>query len=439
VLDLWSKNDSRRTYTCAWYDLLGRKLTEADYGDNGSAALTRPSLPPAPNGSDNILITAHTFNPAGDPFETTDNKGRKTRRVFDDVGHVVQTIENYVDGTPGESDMDTDRLTETLYDSAGRMSQLIAHNPKGAGLGVEQQVTRYVYGTNANLSSPAIWRNDLLVAEIYPDSDDVYIPEAANGSKLGNGPDGTYDRVQYTYDYASRRLTVKEQRGVVRTFYYDSYGRYYRDKVTTLPSGVDGYVRQIDLAFDSLSRVQYIRGYNGSTKRNEVKVTYDGWGNQITDEQAHAGSVGTGTPAYQVAYEEGAVGGEAKYVRVASCTYPNGRVVYRTYGSAGSAGDRIGRLQSLADDASGAVALARYTYLGAAGVVRVAHPQVSGGLNLDYGTNGDPTGWDRLGRVTDQKWVKDGGTNVMRHQHAYDRTGNVRYRDDLVLTSNNDE
>jgi hypothetical protein len=93
----------------------------------------------------------------------------------------------------------------------------VAHNPKGSGLGVEQQVTQYIYGTNANLSNPAIWRNDLLVAEIYPDSDDTYDPGAPNGAKLANGPDGIYDRIEYTYEYASRRSTVKDQRTSVRT------------------------------------------------------------------------------------------------------------------------------------------------------------------------------------------------------------------------------
>jgi len=39
-----------------------------------------------------------------------------------------------------------------------------------------------------------------------------------------------------------------------------------------------------------------------------------------------------------------------------------------------------------------------YTYPGAGTITRVAHPAVSGGLTLTYGSNGDYAGWARLAR-----------------------------------------
>jgi YD repeat-containing protein len=198
----WSAGDSRRTYKCAWYDELHRPTYEVDYGTNNGTALTRPIDPPEPNSSDNYVVTKTRYNMQALPHwvRVTDNKGHIAERTFDALARVTKTIENYVDGVVSGSEMDTDRTTERVYDAGGRLSEIVAHNAKGTS--VEQQRTRYVYGTDANQSKPAIYRNDLLVAEIYPDSDDTYNPNGGAGSKLGNGADATYDRVEYTYDYA---------------------------------------------------------------------------------------------------------------------------------------------------------------------------------------------------------------------------------------------
>jgi len=185
----WAETDSRRTYVARWYDLADRLVAEADYGRNGGAALSRPASPPAPNSSDGYIVTAYEYNSGGHLYRVTDNKGRITEREFDLLGRESKRIENRVDGTPGETELATDRVTERVYDSAGRLWKLVAKNPKGAGQGVEDQVTQYVYGTDANQASPAVFRNDVLVAEIYPDSDDTYNAGGAAGAKLGNGAD----------------------------------------------------------------------------------------------------------------------------------------------------------------------------------------------------------------------------------------------------------
>ncbi|HIC89127.1 MAG TPA: hypothetical protein EYP04_06965, partial [Anaerolineae bacterium] len=63
------------------------------------------------------------------------------------------------------------------------------------------QVTTYVYGTP--LAASAVARADALRAEIYPDSDDTADP-------LGDGPDGVYDRIEYTYNRQGERVAKKD-------------------------------------------------------------------------------------------------------------------------------------------------------------------------------------------------------------------------------------
>ncbi len=436
----WTEANSRRTYTAAWFDLAKRMTDFADYGRNGGATFTRPGTAPGVPASDTsygYIIVKYQFDSGGRQYRVTDNKGRITERTFDHLARATKSVENYVNGTPTETELDTDRTTETVFDTSGRLSQEKAHNPKGSGAGVEIQTTTYVYGTDANQATPAVWRNDVLVAEIYPDSDDTYTPGNPAGSKLGNGTDATYDRVEYTYDYSSRKLTWKLPLTTLHTYNYDSVGRLLSDVATTLGSGVNGAVRRIEYGYDDLSRALTVSSYSatsGGTLRNQVRYSYDGWGNEQTCEQGHEGTA-TGAPSFQKAFADGAVSGEAKYVRHSHSYYPNGRVVYRNYPAAGTVGDKLSRVDNVANDASGTLKFAQMTYLGIGSVVKIARPQVSGGLNLDLGIGtGNPAGWDDFGRVDDQKWQSDAAVIKDRYQYAYDRTGSRMFRDNLTAT-----
>jgi hypothetical protein len=61
-------------------------------------------------------------------------------------------------------------------------------------------------------------------------------------------------------------------------------------------------------------------------------------------------------------------------------------------------------------------------------VVKVAHPAVSGGLNLTYGTGGTYGGFDDFGRVVDQTWEDDASSDLDRYTYGYDRNSNRLYR-----------
>jgi RHS repeat-associated protein len=432
----WSETNSRRSYTATWYDQADRTTGQADYGRNGGVALSRPGSPPAP--ADAYIVTTFAYNAAGRQYRVTDNKARILELSFDMVSRNTKAVDNYVDGTSTETELDTDRTTEWVYDGSGRLSQLKAHNPKGLGNGVEIQTTTYGYGTDANLASPAVWRNDVLVGEIYPDSDDTFNPAGAAGAKFGNGADSTYDRVEYTYEYSGRKLSRKLQDTTLHTYTYDSVGRLFTDQATTLGAGIDGAVRRFEYAYDSLSRPLTVSSYSAvsaGTLLNQVRYTYDGWGNETKCEQGHEGTA-TGAPSFQKTFLDGAVlpNPEAKYVRVSQMTYPNARIVYWNYPSSG-VGDKLSRVDNIANDSSGTLKFAQMTYLGIGSVIKRAHPGITGGLNLDLGTGtGNPGGWDDLGRIDDQKWQNDAATVKDRYQYGYDRTSNATFRDNLTAT-----
>jgi RHS repeat-associated protein len=436
----WTAAKSRRTFGAQWFDPANRMTDVVDYGNNGGSTFTRPATPPAPNTSNNYLVTHYDFDAGGRQNKTTSNLARVTQETFDGLGRTTKKVENFSGtGVPVETDLDLNRTTLLVFDASGRLSQLTALNPKGTGLGVESQITQYVYGTIANQAAPAVFRNDIMVAEIYPDSDDTYNPAGAAGSQLGNGTDGVYDRTEYTYDFASRKSTMKDQRGALHTYAYDTAGRWSSDTVTTLPSGVDGSILRAGRAYDSLSRPQLATNYSdtgGTTVVNQVKYTYDGWGNTIKDEQEHAGAVVPGTTAaYQIAYADGGSGGVGKYIRPASMTYPNGRAVYLNYPAAGSTsvGDHLSRVDNIANDSSGTSQFAQYTYLGTNVIGQINHPLVTNGLQLLVATGGNPAQWDNFGRVLDQEWKATTGTVIHdRYKHTYDRESNRLTRDVLA-------
>jgi YD repeat-containing protein len=165
--------------------------------------LTHAPLRPdvVPERSDTLLVGSLEYDARGQAFKTVDPAGRQTRQFFDDAGRNVKTVRNYVDGLVDASHADEDVTVETRFTADGQLATLTARNPATG-----DQVTRYVYGTTLNDS--AVARADLLRAEIYPDSDDTTDP-------LGDGPDGVYDRVQYTYNRQGQRLTKTDQNGTV--------------------------------------------------------------------------------------------------------------------------------------------------------------------------------------------------------------------------------
>ena len=72
------------------------------------------------------------------------------------------------------------------------------------------------YGTDKGGITPAVYRNDLVRAEIYPDSDDT--------TGLGDGTDGVYDRIELKYNRQGQRIELKDQLASVHTYELDKLG-----------------------------------------------------------------------------------------------------------------------------------------------------------------------------------------------------------------------
>lgn len=432
-----------------WYDAADRLLATADYGRDGGDGGTRliwassghsyidadsDGIPTAidaaqdaapglsnftgPNDTSYLWIyTTYAYDAAGRLQDVTDNANRKTRTLYDLAGRKTSVIENYVNGTVGNAEYDSDRTTNYVYDSYGRLSQQIAKSPNGSS--VDDQVTKHLYASDIDRS----W----LSYTLYPDSADTFTTSSGKAT-ITSGSDHTTS----TFDRLGRVVTSTDQRGVTHTYTYDTAGRLSSDSIGTssLPSGVDGTVRSITYTYDDASRIETVSSKDAAgTVLNQIKHVYGQWGQVIRTYQEHDGAVNTGsTPYIKYTYSDGASGGEAKYVRLTQVDYPtsNGtsigtfKYVFST-STVGSAADYLANIQ----DGNSNI-LAQYQYLGEKLERQILHPQVNGGLMLNFGTQGGGYGnWDRFYRVKRTQWQNSANTRQFEDRlYTYDRMGN---------------
>jgi RHS repeat-associated protein len=402
---------ARVSYTASYYDKANRPSATAQVGTNGGSAYTRPSS--VPSRSDTVLVVESAYNSAGWVETTTDPRGLVGKTFYDNLGRTTKTVENYVDGTPSNSD---DKTTEYTYDGSGHVLTLKA----SLASGYEQ--TQWVYGT-ASGTSDDITSNDLQKETRYPDQ--------------SSGNASSTDKIASAVNALGQTKGYTDRSGNIHALTFDVLGRVVSDAVSTLGSGVDGTVRRIEIGYDPLGNVSFQTSFDansGGNIVNQAQREFNGLGQLVTEYQSHSGAVNTSTtPKVQYAYSE--MSGGANHSRPANMTYPNGKVLTFNYGS--GLNDTISRLSSLSDTTG---SLESYDYLGLATIVRRAHSQP--GVDLTYikqsgesdGDAGDQyTGLDRFGRVVDQRWIKTStGTATDRFKYGYDRDGNVLWRDNLV-------
>jgi hypothetical protein len=158
---------------------------------------------------------------------------------------------------------------------------------------------------------------------------------------------------------------------------------------------------------------------------------------RVTESQSHTGAVNVSTtPKVEYTYADGS----SNTIRPTGMTYPNGRAVTYSYGTAGTLGDLTSRVTELNEGASTRV---EYGYLGLSGVVTTRYPEpgvtytlvgTAGGVDSDTGDIYH--GLDRFGRVKDAYWHKaSGSVDVARIQYGYDRASNRTWRYDAVARS----
>jgi len=419
---------ARVSYVAMWPDVVGRTQATANYGTNGGSALTRPST--VPTRSDTILVMTTTFNDDGEGYKRIDPAGTEMREEFDDAGRRTKRIENYTDGDPTSGTSDQDRTVEFTYNADGLMATLTARQSSAPA----DQTTTYVHGTT--LTKSGVARGDLLRAIIYPDSDDVDDP-------LGDGADGTYDRIEYAYNRQGQAITMKDQNGTVHAFDYDGLGRPTQDRVTTVGTEIDSDVLRIATTYEVRGMVEHRTSYDNATAGmgsvvNDVQFAYNDFGQLVTEYQAHAAAVDTGTsPKVQYAHADGS----ANHARLTKITYPDGRIVRYEYDSGDD--DNLSRVSFLADDNMGAVGthLAEYAYLGLGTIVQVDYTEPDLLFDLAHGAGDDPyDGLDRFDRVVDLLWDDYGSSsNAERVLHGYDRAGNRLWRENPVAQANSQD
>ena len=129
------------------------------------------------------------------------------------------------------------------------------------------QITRYIYGSSINAVAPLIHRNDLLAAEIFPDS----------------CPNDPFDRVTYSYNRVGERIFKRDQNGTTHEYHYDNLGRLLHDNTPTLGDGVNNSVRRISTVFTPDGHHDRITSYDNPNVgqgniTNQIVYEYDSCG-----------------------------------------------------------------------------------------------------------------------------------------------------------------
>ena len=417
-----------RSYTASWYDGIGRPVANADIGTNGGQTWTRPTTVPDRSGT--VLVTSRRYAADGQANATLDPNGIETRWENDAVGRQLVLIENFDPGAP-DGDPGANRTTAFAYTGDGQLKTLTLVNPTTG-----DQVTRWIYGTT--LEDSEIARADLLRAKMYPESNDEADP-------LGDGPLGEFERIEYTYNRQGSALTMKDPNETVHSYDYDRLGRITQDRVTALGTDLDGGILRIETRYDTkrlltAAVISYDDAMVGmGNVVNEVGYRYDDFGQLAADQQSHQGAVDGSTPEVSYSYADGSSANTARRIGM---TYPDGRQIDFSYGTADTIDDLLSRVSSFAINGE-STDLVTYQYVGAGRYVKIAYPQPD--VELSYftapgqpvGDAGDPYGgYDRFGRTIDMRWVDSSDGSVKdRIQYGYDKSGNRTWRKNLAATT----
>ncbi len=414
-----------------------------------SMAFTRPSTPPATN-SLTVMVSETQYDDLGRVRSVIDNVDTETRYLYDALGRRTYVIENYTSSsitipsgvnvpsgvTTTSRDADENRITYYEYNEAGQVTQVTALDPAsdGTASSSDDQVTRYVYSGELSASYSPVANNNLLIATIYPDSDDTVASNA-----LSNGTDNVRDRVGQNYTAGGTIAGRTDARGTAVSFDYDEIGRRTEQVVTTLGGDTDGSVRAVDYTYTDSGQIDTITSYSDTAMTSEVNAvsyTYNGFQQPLTELQDHdpagAGTDYQGTLTY--GYDTSLTGSAYNDAhRLHSVTYPNGDTsIEYGYGSSGGIDDALSRPNEITN---GSVPVATYDYYGSG---RLATKELgnydvtSNLLTLDYepGTSG----YDRFGRPERVYWSVN-TTDVFDIEHGYDAAGNRLYADRQLYPS----
>ncbi len=412
--------EGRIQISAMWYDSLDRVWDRVEYGTNGGSNFDRDGLS-APSRSDTALRTTYTYNDDGTLKEVEDPKGLKTRTEYDALGRRTKVIANYTDGTPGGGTYADEDQTVAYAYTDGLQTSITADLPSPE----TDQVTSYSFGTTkgASAGDSKIATGHRLHIATYPDS--------ANGT----------DVVTFAYNAQGQQIWKKDQSGNIIQTDFDTAGRETHRRVTTLDGDFDGAVLRISRTYNSRGLPELVTQYNNATVGSgsvvdEVKYSYEDWGQLSKFEQDRNSTVGAGGSVddYEVAYtwEKATTGRNT--LRRASLTLPSGNALDYKYRSTANLHDaEVSRVTQIAE---GATALVTYNYNGLDTVVGTTldEPDV---MSKQFGSSsGSYPDLDRFNRATTSKWTKDLATDrdFYKVDLAYDRNSNITTAEDQVHT-----
>lgn len=412
----------RLSVSVSYYDELHRVLDTVRYGNagisNGSgSAFTRPGSAAAR--SDTALRTSNSYNTDGTLQQVQDPRGLTTVYNYDAAGRKTAVIANYVDGTPGGgTNGDEDQVTR--YEYANGLQTKIIADLAGSS---DDQETIYTYGVTKGASVPdsKISSNRLLHTVQYPDSS------------------GGSDVVTYAYNAQGQQIYMKDQLGTETASTYDTAGRLLHKGLTSVAGSLDASVRRISSAYDTRGMKTTVTQYDNATPGSgsvvdEVKYTYDDWGNMTQFEQDRDSAVSGGGNQYSIgyAYAKNSPTNGVTMLRRSTMTLPDASTLTYEYGSANSIADDQSRV---ADIKLGSTVVASYSYLGDAQLVGTNLPEPNVSYNL-YGPSSadDYARMDRFGRTISSRWDNSGGSNTAFYQVelAYDRNSNITLAEDKI-------
>lgn len=434
-IDLTNNDDYVRSSEFMWYDAADRLTTSADYGSGDStgawtyAAVPNPGSAPTTSSSSE-LVTLFGYNAdTGRQELITDPAGSKTKTFYDDLGRTTYVAQNWNDfaatGTSGANsgdatDKSRDQVVKFTYNGLNAVVTLTALDQNADGTQSDNQQTKYLFED--------VIGAERVTSEIYPDSSDT-TSAGTDQVKLG-----------YAVDGVLKKRT--DQRNVVLDLIFNGR-RQLELSAATIPtgSGVDEQVKSIKREYDSLGRLTKITSYanadGAGTVRNQIQLELNDLDQVTTSYQSHEGVVvtsgGGASRKVQYAYDTTVSGNVFQYQhRLEKVTYPQGREVFYSYqkGSADLPGNRLSRITEIRNASATGDRWMLYHHNGVNRLAMAEYRQV--GWRLDYfqGTAGAYAGFDRFGRVKDQRWYDYlNSVDIDRIHYTHDYAGNRTARD----------
>jgi RHS repeat-associated protein len=433
-LEYTAANLKGRIQITAYWNGLQGVSDVVQYGTYGGSNFDRNGLS-CPSRTSTALRTSYTYEIDGTVSLTQDpttSSNHVTKTEFDAAGRKTKEVRHYDSGVNSGNPSGTDDNVTTLWSwsrtpgTPGYTMTVTADMPSGTN----DQVTTYTYGV-AKGSNPdsRIGCGALLKQTAYPDSSN------------------SNDVVLYAYDAQGAQVYMKTQEpsagdGNVIEQVYDDSGRPTKEKVTTLGNNFDGAVLRIVNSYNTRGLTSLVTQYDAATNGNvvnEVRFTYDGWGNLTDyeeDKDSAVDAVGS-VNDYQVTYAYAKATGGRNTLRRTSMAlkYGTGSAIKTfdyTYSSSSSYDDDCSRVTQIKN---GAVVLAEYEYLGVGTVVSDNRPD-PGIFSKQYDV-GSPDAYaslDRFNRPIHNYWTKDLATdkNFFSVDNYWDAAGNVVATQDNV-------